>query len=133
MAQSREPSGHARAARGGPGRHLDLADRLLYLGRLDEAIAEVRKVEGHTLLDLANLFVARGHGEAIERVVRERSGRLKDIPAWDWLKGRALARRDWSAARELALKAFAEWPNLDRVANALRYLLCQPGQSGRGR
>src|SRR6266487_470692 len=54
------------------GRTSDLIDRLLSLGRIDEAAKEVQQVDDYALLGLANLFIQHGQDAVAERLVRAR-------------------------------------------------------------
>jgi tetratricopeptide (TPR) repeat protein len=54
------------------GRTSDLIDRLLTLGRIDEAARETQQVDDYALLGLADLFVQHGQNAVAERLVRAR-------------------------------------------------------------
>ena len=54
------------------GRTSDLIDRLLTLGRIDEAAKEVQQVDDYALLGLADLFIQHGQDAVAERLVRVR-------------------------------------------------------------
>jgi catechol 2,3-dioxygenase-like lactoylglutathione lyase family enzyme len=54
------------------GRTSDLIDRLLTLGRIDEAAREAQHVDDYALLGLADLFIQHGQDAVAERLVRER-------------------------------------------------------------
>jgi hypothetical protein len=54
------------------GRTSDLIDRLLTLGRIDEAAKETQHVDDYALLGLADLFVQHGQNAVAERLVRAR-------------------------------------------------------------
>lgn len=93
----------------------DLVDRLLTLGRVDEATAELERAED--VLSLADLFISHKQAAIAERVVAERAETARDwtrVRLWDWLKARATARRDKAAERELAERLFRESPSLER-------------------
>ncbi len=55
------------------GRTSDLVDRLLVLGRIDEAAQETRRVDDYFLLGLANLFIQHGQDAVAERLVKART------------------------------------------------------------
>src|SRR5258708_4469430 len=64
------------------GRTADLVDRLLALGRIDEAAQETRRADDYSLLGLANLFIQHGQDAVAERLVKARiSGPIR--PAKD--------------------------------------------------
>ncbi len=54
------------------GRTSDLIDRLLTLGRIDEAAKETQSVNDYALLQLADLFIQHGQDAVAERLVRAR-------------------------------------------------------------
>src|SRR6266566_467876 len=54
------------------GRTSDLIDRLLTLGRIDEAAKEVQQVDDYALLGLADLFIQHGQDAVAERLVKAR-------------------------------------------------------------
>ncbi len=54
------------------GRTSDLIDRLLTLGRIDEAARETQHIDDHALLGLADLFIQHGQDAVAERLVRAR-------------------------------------------------------------
>jgi uncharacterized Zn finger protein len=94
------------------GRNQDLIDRLLTLGRLEEATQEAERVEDYPLLGLVELFIQHGHAEVAERLMVERSGRTQDSRILEWLKNRYIARDDKQAALELAERIFRARPGL---------------------
>jgi uncharacterized Zn finger protein len=97
----------------------DLVDRLLTLGRVEEASAAARQVGDYDLLQLADLFVSHGHGDLAEELIRERArtpqtgpgGRARtDSRLVVWLKERAQERGDLAGALALAESLFWEQP-----------------------
>lgn len=100
------------------GRAGDLVDRLLKLGRLDEATAVLEGVEDDPLLRLADLFVAHDQGATAEAVVRERGAKTQDARVLEWLKNRYEARGDVAAALDTAVKVFHMQPTLERYQEA---------------
>jgi uncharacterized Zn finger protein len=95
------------------GRLHDLVDRLLELGRRDEAVVELERAEENALIDLADLFVHHGHGDMAERSMVERSRKAQHTAVLEWLKKRHLARDDKAAALEIAVKIFRSQPYLE--------------------
>jgi uncharacterized Zn finger protein len=95
------------------GRTHDLVDRLLSLGRADEAVAAAEQVNDYRLIDLADLFVEHGHGPMADALMRERSEKTDDSRVLQWLKKRYIARDDKAAALELAKQVFRNLPCLD--------------------
>src|SRR5713101_965710 len=54
------------------GRTFDLIDRLLTLGRIDEAAREAQQVDDNALLGLVDLFIQHGQDTMAERLMRAR-------------------------------------------------------------
>lgn len=88
------------------GRTKDLIERLLALGRVDEAVEELRGVADYPLLGLADLFERHGQGAAVEPMLLERGKKAGDVRLLTWLKDRYVARGDDAAALELARRVF---------------------------
>ena len=76
----------------------EVVNRLLELGRVDEAVQEVQSVRDRDLLKLANLFLQHGQDRAILPVIHERSRQTQGISVPEWLKDYYLARNDTNAA-----------------------------------
>ncbi len=99
------------------GRTYELIDRLLQLGRLDEATREAQQVASYQLTGTADLFVQHSYGTVAEQIIRERTQKSQEISMHDtnlleWLKQRYLARNDREAALELAQQLFHKYPHL---------------------
>lgn len=94
------------------GHRRDLVDRLLQLGRLDEAVREVKPADDSALPGLADLLVHHKYGDAAERLMRERSQTTKSVTILEWLKARHAARRDTAAVLESAEVIFRLRPRL---------------------
>jgi uncharacterized Zn finger protein len=94
------------------GRTADLVDRLLTLGRVDEALRESEPVHEYDLMSLADLFVKHGHDQLAEQLVEARSQRSQDGRLLEWLKSYYLAHANYAAALELAEKLFRTRPDL---------------------
>lgn len=88
------------------GRLKDLVERLLQIGRLEEAISETEKAGDYHLLTLADTFVQQGHGSLAERLVHNRSASSHDTRLTIWLKDYAIQQGDISKALELATRLF---------------------------
>lgn len=95
------------------GRLNDLVDRLLDLGRLDEATAEARQAEDYPLLQLAPLFEAHSQGDRVEQIIRERLSTSKDRRLPEWLKARLIARNDLAGALPLEEQQLWQSPTPD--------------------
>jgi uncharacterized Zn finger protein len=97
------------------GRQRDLVEKLLALGRINEAEAEARRADDSELLALADLLRQHGHAERAERLVRER----QPAPQWqeryaEWLRERARERGDLAGALALGEELFWRRPSLAR-------------------
>jgi hypothetical protein len=93
------------------GRRHDLVNRLLQLGRVDEAVGEIEKLSGYELLQMADLLVEYRQGDRAEELVRKQARGDQAGPALEWLLRRAKARKDWAGALELALQLFHKSPH----------------------
>lgn len=111
----------------------DLVDRLLTLGRVEEAAAVARDVSSFELLHLADIFVSHGHADLAEDLVRQRAqvedednASRRDRRLIEWLKDRAQEGGDPEKALALAERLFWEHPSLsgyqemERAARALQ-------------
>lgn len=94
------------------GRREDLVERLLDLGRVDEAAAAAREARDYVLIRLADLFVARGHDQLAESLIRERMATDSDTHFTRWLRERALERGDREEALRLTETLFWRGPGL---------------------
>ncbi len=94
------------------GRREDLIERLLALGRVDEAAAAAREARDCVLIRLADLFVAQGHDQLAESLIRERMAAGFDTRLVEWLKEWALERGDREEALTLTEKLFWRGPGL---------------------
>ena len=84
------------------GRLDDLVDRLLTLGRLDEALAEADPARDSDLLTLAGIFGVHGHGRRLEPLVAKRIETTRHYGLLTWLKDQHEARGDLAEALVLA-------------------------------
>ncbi len=132
------------------GRTSDLIDRLLTLGRIDEAAKEVQQVDDYALLGLADLFIQHGQDAVAERLVKARIsapirpansaadlllrnqvGRAEEEkPDWrvlEWLQKYYRDRSNHVAELEIAQTLFRTQPFLKRYQE-LRDLAGQLGR-----
>ncbi len=91
----------------------ELVERLLQLGRVQEAITDSQTASDYELLALADVFVAYEHGEVAEDIIWERAGISNDTRLDGWLKKRAVASGDWQKALKYAENQFWVPPTLD--------------------
>lgn len=94
------------------GRIRDVVDRLLTLGRVDEAARDAGQAHDHEMVMLADLFVQRGHAAVAEDVVLVRSRKTTDRRILEWLKTYYEERHDLDVALELAERLFRAQPSM---------------------
>ena len=90
-----------------------LIERLLQLGRVQEAIADSQAASDYELLTLADLFVTHGHGKVAEEIIWERTGTSKDTRLDGWLKKRAVESGDWQKAMKYAENQYWARPTVE--------------------
>jgi uncharacterized Zn finger protein len=95
------------------GRQRDLVDRLLAVGRVDEAVATARQAKDYVLLGLADVFAAHDRDDLAESLIHARPPSSRDERLSVWLKERALERGDYEEALDLADELFWRSPELD--------------------
>jgi uncharacterized Zn finger protein len=88
------------------GRLNDLVNRLLGLGRVNEATTEARQANDFPLLGLAPIFIAHARGDLIEGIVRDRLPRTQDSRLAEWLCARYQERGDLAKALPLQESLF---------------------------
>jgi uncharacterized Zn finger protein len=93
------------------GRLIDLVNRLLQLGCLDEALTETEKAKDYQLPTLADLFVQHGHGSLAERMMNARTDTSQDDRLIDWLKDYAIQQNDYPKALEWTKQQFQSRPS----------------------
>ena len=91
----------------------DLVQRLLQLGRVDEAIADAQTASDYELLALADIFLAHDQGTVAAGLVWERAGTSNDTRLDNWLKKYAVAEGDWEEAFKYAENMFWRRPTVD--------------------
>lgn len=95
------------------GRVENLVDRLLALGRLEEAAGEARLAGDYDLISLANIFVRHKRGGTAELLMRQRSENTKDSRVLEWLRDYYKGRKDNTSTLEMAEKLFRMRPSLE--------------------
>lgn len=91
----------------------DLIDRLLALGRGEEALAHARTLSDYGLLTVADLFQPYPEIQQFEALVEQRLRQSQDRRLFDWLKDRKKARGDDAGALTLARRVFQIHPTLE--------------------
>jgi uncharacterized Zn finger protein len=95
------------------GRIHDVVNRLLALGRVDEAVKDAEQASDYDLLEIANIFVRHGHDAIAQRLIAERSKRSTDTRLLEWLKKHYLTHNELAAALKVAEELFyKEYPNI---------------------
>ena len=94
------------------GRWADVVERLLTLGRLDEALAEAGRAGDMELRYLAGVFNAQGHGRRLEPLLAGRIEETGDHRLMEWLKERHKARGELAEALVLAQRLLEQRPDL---------------------
>jgi catechol 2,3-dioxygenase-like lactoylglutathione lyase family enzyme len=96
------------------GRTSDLIDRLLTLGRIDEAAQETQKVNDYALLGLADLFIQHGQDIVAERLVRARTQEKPVLHILEWLQKSYRNKGNKVAELEIDETLFRTQPFLKR-------------------
>ncbi|MDB5300750.1 MAG: hypothetical protein JWO87_2413 [Phycisphaerales bacterium] len=95
------------------GRRDDLVDRLLKLGRVDEAAKELEGAKDHELVSLAERFVTQGHGDVAEPIMAVRARETRDGRVFDWLRRRYASRNEGGRELEMAARMFDSYPTVE--------------------
>jgi uncharacterized Zn finger protein len=93
------------------GRIHDLINRLLKMGRADDAELEASSAGDYDLLGLANLFMEHARAEIAERLMRARIPVSKDSRLLEWLKDYLVKANKLEEALSLAEKLFWQRPS----------------------
>jgi uncharacterized Zn finger protein len=102
------------------GRAVELVDRLLSLGRTGEAMKAIQAAEDHDLLPLADLLVQHGHAQEADWLVEDRAGQAHGTHLLEWLKRRAVERKDKPGALKLAEQIYKRQPTLEEYGELRR-------------
>ena len=90
----------------------ELVDRLLTLGRLNDAISEAEQVGDYQLLVLADVFRQHGRAESVEPLLVRRIETSQDRRLTEWLKARHVERGELAEALALAKGLLLARPDL---------------------
>ena len=104
------------------GRTADAVERLLELGRVDEAVQEAEQTGDYDLMHIASIFVEHEHGIEAEAIIRKRAQTSQDTRLQDWLKKFYLARNDKAAALDMAVDLFYKQPPVLAYYQEIRLL-----------
>ena len=94
----------------------DLVDRLLTLGRLEEAMAEAEMAEDRELPELADIFCQHDLGRKIEPLLAERVETSGNHRLMEWLKEHHLGQGKLPEALDLAKRLLERRPDLSGYA-----------------
>ncbi len=94
------------------GRTSDLIDRLLVLGRVDEAVEEIHRANSYEFFRLVDLFMQHGQSAVAERMVKERNNEKPDTTALQWLQKYYRANGNLDAELEVTETLFRTVPGL---------------------
>jgi len=90
------------------GRVADAVERLLELGRIDEAAQEMKRASDYDLLSIANLFVEAGQDAMAEQIMQQRAWKSQDSRLLEWLKNTikrgAMTKTSWYRRRQNSRK-----------------------------
>ena len=90
----------------------ELVDRLLTMGRLEDAIAEAGLAGDYALLTLADIFREHGRARMVEPLLVKRIETSRDNRLAEWLKERYRERGDLAEALDLARRLLERRPHL---------------------
>ena len=109
------------------GRIADAVERLLELGRIDEAAMEAKRDSDYHLLSIADLFIEYGQDAVAERIVQQRAWRSRDSRLLEWLKKHARTQLDAEDKLAQAAVQFQEHPAFEGYKE-VRQLATQCGR-----
>lgn len=96
----------------------DLIDRLLSLGRVQEAMTTVHEGSGYSITSVADRFEKHGYPEMAVQIIREHPSSETDIQMLEWLKQYAIRHNQPREALRLAELLFWQAQSLENY-NAL--------------
>ncbi len=91
----------------------DLIDRLLYLGRVEEAVSTAKQAGRTSITTIADLFEEHGHSEIALQLVQTQSQSENDIQLLEWLKQYAHRHEQPEEALRLAETLFWQAQTLE--------------------
>jgi hypothetical protein len=108
------------------GRISDAIERMLELGRIDEAVQATQQADDYTLLRIADLFVQSGQEEAAEGFMQRRVWRSRNVRIQEWLGKHAKSDHDREDALQQAITQFQDRPSF-QTYEAARQLSTECG------
>lgn len=100
------------------GRTLNLIDRLLSLGRVDEALVTARSMRGYNITAAADLFEEHGYPEMSVQLIQAQPNSESDVQLLEWMKQYAIRNKQPEEALRLAESLFWHAQSLENY-NAL--------------
>jgi hypothetical protein len=102
------------------GRTRDQVDRLLGLGRVDEALMTARSEQGYTITAMADLFEHHGLADQALQLVSSQPASESDVLLLNWLKQYAMRHQQPEEALRLAELLFWQAQTLDNYTALLQ-------------
>jgi uncharacterized Zn finger protein len=95
-----------------------LIERLLKLGRREEALEAAALVDDYYILDIADTLIEYGHEDDAVHMIDERAGKASyNTDLLEWLKKYYLEKGEGTDALEIALRIFREHPFSATIAH----------------
>ena len=87
-----------------------MVERLLKLGRLDDALAEAKHVENYDILEIADILCEHGYEDKAMQLIEERVERDNDTDLLHWLQERYQSMGNLAGAMDMAKRTFTTHP-----------------------
>jgi len=87
-----------------------LVERLLKLGRLEEALEATKHVENYDILEIVTILCEYGHEAQAEKLIQKRLKKYDNVDLLEWLKERYQARGNSADALKMAHRIFRAYP-----------------------
>jgi uncharacterized Zn finger protein len=102
------------------GRSRDQVNRLLSIGRVDEALETARREQGYAVTAMADLFEQHGLAEQALQLVHEQASSESDMFMLDWLKQYAMRHNQSEEALRLGELLFWQAQSMDNYQALLQ-------------
>lgn len=89
----------------------DAVERLLELGRVDEAARETKQASDYEMLSIADLFVEAGQDAVAIRLMQERAWKMRDTRLLEWHTSSAIATATPTSRRVVSCSRYARSTN----------------------
>jgi len=104
----------------------DAVERLLKLGRVDEAVGATKQADDYELMRIADLFVESGQEAEAARFMRQRVWKSRNTRLLEWVEKHAKSEHDSEDAFNEARAQFQEYSTFEAY-KAIRLLATQSG------